>query len=223
MNNYYAEKLNAAKMVQVYETDIPRIRQYFSAEIDYMIQNLNRSDSVLEFGAGYGRILKEIAPHALSVEGFDLSEESVALGQEYLKGIHNATLYQADAHQFDTEKRYDVVLCVQNGLSAMKGDAAQTVEKIVSLVKPGGKAVFSSYSPNFWAYRLAWFQEQADKGLLGELDFEKSIHGQIVCKDGFTATTHTKEDFIRFASVFKHPYQIKEIDRSSMFLIIKKD
>lgn len=223
MKNYYAEKLNAVSMVQVYETNIPRIRQYLSAEIEYIIQNLNSSDSVLEFGAGFGRILKELAPHAAAVAGFDISQESVALGQQYLKGLSNVKLVQADIHQFETDQRYDVVLCVQNGLSAMKGDPAHTVEKAVSLVKTGGKALFSSYSPKFWAYRLAWFQEQADKGLLGQLDFEKSIHGEIVCQDGFTATTHTEEDFLHFASALPYPYEIQEVDRSSVFLVIHKN
>lgn len=222
MSNYYAEALNANKLLKVYDTNIPRIEQYLSAEISHIIDYLKPTDSVLEFGAGYGRILKELAPYAAEVEGFDFSQDSVDLGRSYLKGLPNVRIFQADAHAFESEKQYDVVLCAQNALSAMKGDPAKTVERVVSLVKPGGKAIFSSYSTNFWAYRLAWFQEQADKGLLGELDFEKSIHNEIVCKDGFTATTHTEADFERFASALPYPYHIEEVDRSSVFLVIEK-
>ena len=222
MGNYYADKLNADKMMRVYDTQIPRIVQYLSAEIDYIKGFLDRTKTVMEFGAGYGRILKELAPHAKAVAGFDISAASVAAGQDYLKDHPNATLFQADVHRLEHEAVYDIVLCVQNALSAMKGAAAQTVEKAVSMLSPGGTALFSTYSPSFWAYRLAWFQEQADKGLLGPLDFEKSIHGQIVCQDGFTATTHSREELEGFALKLGYPYAITEVDRSSLFLAITK-
>ena len=39
MNNYYADKLNAQSLFQVYDTAIPRIKQYLDAEIDFVRQN----------------------------------------------------------------------------------------------------------------------------------------------------------------------------------------
>ena len=59
-----------------------------------------------------------------------------------------------------------------------------------ALKVPGGRALFSSYSPKFWEHRLSWFREQADKGLLGAIDEEKTRDGLIVCRDGFVARTH---------------------------------
>ena len=64
MNNYYADKLNAQSLFQVYDTAIPRIKQYLDAEIDFVRQNLTGSEDVLELAAGYGRIVKELAPPA---------------------------------------------------------------------------------------------------------------------------------------------------------------
>ncbi len=84
---------------------------------------------------------------------------------------------------FDGE--YDVVLCLQNGLSAMKGDPYDLVERSMKALVPGGRAFFSTYASGFWEWRLEWFKEQADKGLLGELDMEKTGDGKIVCSDGF--------------------------------------
>ena len=68
-----------------------------------------------------------------------------------------------------------------------------------------------------------WFQEQAEKGLLGEIDFEKTKNGVIICKDGFQALTHTTEDLRRIGELSGHKYETKEVDESSLFLIIHKD
>ncbi|HBC97211.1 MAG TPA: class I SAM-dependent methyltransferase, partial [Clostridium sp.] len=57
------EKLNSQKLFQVYETQIPRVKQYLQAEIDFVKKNLSKTQSVLELGAGYGRIVRELAPH----------------------------------------------------------------------------------------------------------------------------------------------------------------
>lgn len=64
MGNYYQEKLNANGLYQVYQTDIPRIKQYLKAEIDYVKERLTGIEHVLEIGAGYGRIMRELPPSA---------------------------------------------------------------------------------------------------------------------------------------------------------------
>lgn len=92
----------------------------------------------------------------------------------------------------------------------------------MKLLKKGGAAYFSSYSPAFWDTRLAWFQEQADKGLLGEIDYKKTGDGTILCKDGFTATTFSAQDLDRLGQASGFPYDIREVDSSSLFLILQK-
>ena len=179
-------------------------------------------EEALELGAGYGRIMKELAPSLKSITGVDLSERSVELGREYLKGLSNCTILAMDAHSPSFDRTFDVLLCLQNGLSAMKGDPENLIAQSMRLLVPGGKAYFSSYSPNFWQYRLAWFQEQADKGLLGEIDMEKTGNGRIVCKDGFTATTFDFEDMERLGKSSGYAYTVEEVAGSSVFLTIVK-
>ncbi len=87
---------------------------------------------------------------------------------EYLKEMENAQLLVMDAHHIQLEASFDVILCLQNGLSAMKVEPMEYVKEVMALLSADGKAFFSSYSPNFWEQRVAWFQEQAEKGLLGE-------------------------------------------------------
>ena len=88
------------------------------------------------------------------------------------------------------------------------------------VTKPGGKALFSTYSEKFWPDRLDWFRLQATQGLLGEIDEEKTRDGNIICKDGFTATTFSAAELKSLAESFRLPFTITEVDCSSRFLIL---
>lgn len=222
-NGYYEKKLNAEKLHQVYETAIPQVLDYLRSEIEFVRERLRGDETALELGAGYGRIMKELSPSVRRITGIDVSEHSVALGREYLGDLANCTVETMDAHTLAFDEKFDVVLCLQNGLSAMKGDPENLVRRSLGVLAPGGTAFFSSYSPKFWEHRLAWFQEQAEKGLLGEIDMEKTGNGRIVCKDGFTATTFNAEDMERLGEASGRPYRVEEVKDSSIFLILRKD
>ncbi|WZL71714.1 class I SAM-dependent methyltransferase [Clostridiaceae bacterium 35-E11] len=221
-NNYYAQKLNSQNLFKVYETKIPRVKQYLDAEISFVRDNLMGSERVLELGAGYGRIVKELAGNCKSIVGIDISDESVSLGNEYLKDHPNAKLMAMNVHKLTFEEKFDVILCLQNGLSAMKVASSDLIEKILGMVAHGGKVYFSTYSEKFWEHRVMWFKEQANKGLLGELDLDKTKDGVIICKDGFKAITHTPQDLKMIGDLSGYEYQIQEVDESSLFLIIHK-
>ena len=222
MGNYYAESLNSQKLFQVYDTALPRIEQYFREEIDFVRRKLTGTERVLEVAAGYGRIVRELAPSCAEIVGMDISEDSVRMGREYLKGVPNASMVAMDAHKITfPPQSFDVTLCLQNALSAMRADDG-VIRSILDLLAPGGTAYFSTYSANFWEHRVAWFQEQADKGLLGELDMEKTRDGVIVCKDGFRATTQTPEEYEAIGRASGLPYEVTEVDGSSLFLVIRK-
>ena len=166
MGNYYAESLNSQKLFQVYDTALPRIEQYFREEIDFVRRKLTGTERVLEVAAGYGRIVRELAPSCAEIVGMDISEDSVRMGREYLKGVPNASMVAMDAHKITfPPQSFDVTLCLQNALSAMRADDG-VIRSILDLLAPGGTAYFSTYSANFWEHRVAWFQEQADKAMM---------------------------------------------------------
>jgi 2-polyprenyl-6-hydroxyphenyl methylase/3-demethylubiquinone-9 3-methyltransferase len=221
-SNYYAKNLNSQKLYQVYETSIPRIKQYLYEEIAFIRKNLHGTENVLEIGSGYGRILKDLSPYAKSFVGIDISEESIQFGRKYLEEFSNIRLEVMDAHTINFKEEFNVALCLQNALSALKGDALSLINRCMKVLFGGGKAYFSTYSGKFWEYRLAWFEEQAGKGLLGEIDKELTKDGVIICKDGFRAITFTEEDFIRLGDASGYKYEIQEIDGSSLFLIVTK-
>ncbi|MCL2857884.1 MAG: class I SAM-dependent methyltransferase [Oscillospiraceae bacterium] len=220
--NYYDKSLNAQKLYQVYQTKYLRVRQYFESEIAFVREHLQGTEHILELGAGYGRIMKELAPSCQTITGIDISQGNVDFGREYLRDLTGARLLVMDAHDLRFEDTFDVVLCLQNALSAMKTQPAHYIHKITALLSPGGRAFISSYSSKFWEHRLAWFHEQADKGLLGEIDVEKTKDGAIVCKDGFRATTHSPEDMDEIGNASGHKYKVTEVDDSSVFLVITK-
>lgn len=220
--NYYAQNLNGDRLYQVYQTRLERVQQYLAAEIDFVRRELTGHERVLELGAGYGRIMRELAPFAASITGIDISADSVGFGRQYLRSCPNCRLQVMDAYTLTIDSEFDVVLCLQNGLSALKGEALTLVEQSMKVLAPGGKGYFSSYSPEFWPQRLAWFKEQADKALLGEIDFDRSKDGRIVCLDGFVATTFLPEDLARLGQSAGYRYRIREVDESSVFLIMEK-
>lgn len=219
--NYYENKLNSQKLFMAYDSGISRIHQYLNAEIEYVRKMLKGNENILELGAGYGRIIKELAPNCNSILGIDISEDSIKLANEYLKNTKNTKMLVMDVHNLKFENSFDVILCLQNGLSAMKL-TIDTIKNIMKFLSPGGQAFFSSYSDKFWDVRLQWFQEQAEKGLLGEIDMEKTKNGVIICKDGFKATTSTPAMLEEIGKNLGYEFKVEEVDDSSIFLVIKK-
>ena len=145
--NYYEESLNSLRLAEVYNTRIERIRQYLRSEIEYVKSKTALDDNLLEIGAGYGRILKELAPYARSLSGIDLSPETVQYGRSYLRGLDNVSLEVMDAYSLIYRERFDLTLCLQNGISAIKGNPQLLVERALQATREGGRILFSTYSP----------------------------------------------------------------------------
>jgi 2-polyprenyl-6-hydroxyphenyl methylase/3-demethylubiquinone-9 3-methyltransferase len=112
---------------------------------------------------------------------------------------------------------FDRVVCIQNGISAFHVDARALVRESLRVTRPGGIALFSSYSDAFWEHRLEWFVLQAEAGLVGEIDWERTRDGTIACTDGFTATTVGARRFAALAEELGVSARIVEIDSSSVF------
>ena len=113
---------------------------------------------------------------------------------------------------------FDVVVCIQNGISAFHVNQKKIILESLRVTKPNGIVLFSSYSEKFWNDRLEWFQLQSNAGLLGEIDFEKTRDGIIECKDGFTATTVGIDQFrVLTSNIDSVIVNIEEVDESSLF------
>ena len=218
MPGYYDSFLSAKRLELVYQLAPPRVRQYLDAEIAFVLDRIKPSDSVIELGCGYGRVLGRLESNVMSITGVDSSYASLKAGSISLAntpGLHLA-LMNAVSLGFK-DKSFDKILCIQNGISAFHVDPLSLIRESVRITRPGGSALFSSYSDKFWDDRLAWFRVQSKHGLVGEIDWSATHDGEIVCKDGFCGTTFRPDDFARFAAQIGLPCTITEVDNSSVF------
>lgn len=218
MTEYYREKLAAERLRKVYDLAPPRVRQYLEAEMNFVLDRIRPGDRVLELGCGYGRVLLRLVSKAQCVVGIDTSLDSLLLAHDMLRETPDVFLAQMNAVNLGFRDRmFDVVVCIQNGISAFHIDQRELICESIRVTRPGGTVLFSSYSGKFWDDRLAWFRLQSEAGLLGEINSEKTCDGTIVCRDGFTATTIRPEDFTLLTAGLGVSSRIIEVDNSSLF------
>ncbi|MCG8375160.1 MAG: class I SAM-dependent methyltransferase [Chlorobiales bacterium] len=217
-SKYYSKNLSGERLRRVYEIAQPRIQQYFDAEINHVISRIDDYTSLLELGCGYGRVLKQLAGHIENAVGIDISPDNISYAKKYLAGESNCYVYEMDALSLDfDDNEFDMVICVQNGISSFRVDPAELIMESLRVAQPGGLVLFSSYSEKIWPERLRWFEMQSDEDLLGEIDREKTGDGVIVCKDGFRATTTSSQEFRQFCDQLMVEHRIIEVDESSLF------
>jgi 2-polyprenyl-6-hydroxyphenyl methylase/3-demethylubiquinone-9 3-methyltransferase len=218
MTDYYAQKLSSQRLRQCYEIAPPRVRQYLEAEVWHVAERLRASDVVLDLGCGYGRVMKDLAARARLILGIDTSLPSLDMGRESLSDVYNCRLACMNGAALGlADNVFDVVLCIQNGLSAFKVDQRTLVGECLRVARSGGLVLLSTYAERFWTDRLEWFRLQAEHGLLGAIDPARTRDGVIVCKDGFTATTITPSRFRALTTGFGVQARIEEVDGSSLF------
>lgn len=218
MGSYYLQKLPARRLKQVYDlVPIPVLR-YLAAEIAYVQARIPPGCRVLELGCGYGRVLRELSPRAGLLAGIDTSFGSLRMGKDYLAQCTDVLLVQMDASDLAFSPRtFDLVCCIQNGISAFHVDQRQVMSAAVGVTRPGGRVLFSSYAEAFWEDRLNWFRLQARHGMLGEIDEAATGRGVIVCTDGFQATTVTPDQFMALSQGLGKTTTVDIVAASSVF------
>jgi len=223
MSGYYSDKLSADRLKKCYALAPPRVQQYLKAESDHVLKTIKSGDLVLDLGCGYGRIMGELARKAGFVIGIDTSRSNLLLGKKRFKSVSNCLFLEMNAASLTfLDESFDVVICIQNGISAFQVDQHQLIGESTRVTKPGGTVLFSTYSEKFWEERLHWFELQAQAGLVGKVDYEKTGNGVVVCRDGFRATTVTADQFLELTSELDIDVKIEEVDESSLFCEIKK-
>ena len=222
MTDYYDDKLAAENLKKCYELAPPRTKQYLLAEIQYVQEQISSADIVLELGCGYGRVLSQIVPYCRSLVGIDTSLTSLRLAKSNLSNFLSVQLSQMTACDLRyADDTFDVVFCIQNGISAFKVDPRALVMEAYRVTKPSGLCLFSSYSKKFWNHRLEWFEDQAEAGLLGPIDWHKTKDGLIACKDGFESSTFGEREFLDITRSLGIKGRVFEVDESSLFCLIE--
>jgi SAM-dependent methyltransferase len=212
---YYARTLSGHRLDRVYEVASPRVRQYLAAEIAHVADALAPGDRVLELGCGCGRALVPLARKTGAGWGVDNAVQSLRLAARRHPELHLAAM-DAAALGF-SPAGFDMVVGIQNFISACKAPPRQVLQQALHVTRRGGRIVLSSYAESFWPFRLEWFRRQAEEGLLGPIDEEATGGGVIVCTDGFKATTFSPDDFTALARFAGVPARVFTVDDSSVF------
>jgi SAM-dependent methyltransferase len=218
----YYQGLAGTRLKRCYDLAPPRVRQALEAEIEFVLRFAGSVSTALELGCGYGRVLRPLAARAHGVLGIDTSLRSLRMARDHLRGVKNCRVAAMDAsHLALGADTFDIVVCIQNGLSAFHVDRREVVREALRVLRPGGTALFSSYAERFWPDRLEWFRIQADHGLIGEIDETATGAGDIVCRDGFRATTLRPRDFEGLVRGPGRSVVILEVDASSLFCVVR--
>lgn len=218
MTNYYSNLLNSNKLQRCYEIAPMRVKQFLEAEIDFVLKKTSQNDVVLDLGCGYGRVVIRLLEKANKVVGIDISKDNIQLAKKIAGTKKNGEFYTMDAIDLKfVDNLFDMVICVQNGISAFKVNPLRLIKESIRVTRKGGTVLFSTYSEKFWDNRLKWFQIQAEHGLIGEIDYRLTKNGVIICKDGFKATTYSGQELLELASNFNVQTTIYEIDNSCVF------
>jgi 2-polyprenyl-6-hydroxyphenyl methylase/3-demethylubiquinone-9 3-methyltransferase len=218
-----AQKLSGERLKICYSIAPPRVKQYLEAEIDFVLNKIKPTDRVLELGCGYGRVLLSLAEKAGLAVGLDTALESLRLHGDLCQNVPRCTVLAMDAeHMGFKDGQFDIVVCVQNGISAFRLGKKALIEEALRVTREGGSVLLSSYAERFWEDRLAWFRLQAEHGLIGEIDEDATGEGQIVCRDGFESHSVTAQAFRAIASEFGIVPLVTEVDGSSLFCELRK-
>ncbi len=188
-----------------------------------MLSRIRPGDSVLELGCGYGRVTREVAGAAGRVVGIDTAVESLDLARSLGGEGARCEYLEMDAVNLEfADGEFDLVFCIQNGICAFGVDPEALVEEALRVTRPGGRALFSTYSSRFWSHRLEWFELQAAEELVGAIDHEATGGGVIVCRDGLRLGAMGEDDFRALCDKVGVEYELTEVDGSSLFCELLK-
>lgn len=209
--------MSGERLKHCYELVSDRVQRYLDAEIEFVREQIHPSFTILELGCGYGRVIQKLQSDTNSIIGIDTALASLQLAQKEIDDpVCRFIVMDALALGF-ADDQFDLVFCIQNGICAFGVDQMHLITEAIRVTKPGGKVLFSSYAEEFWPHRLLWFEQQAQQGLVGEIDYTATKKGTIVCKDGFISGTLFPTKFKELTSTLEFNYTIHSVDESSVF------
>lgn len=143
--------------------------------------------TLLDLGAGAGRMLELFAPLAERAIGVDLSPAMLAVARGRLEetGLRNVQLRQGDIYALPVE-RNSVDLAVMHQVLHYLDDPARALREAARVLAPGGRLLVVDFAPHNeealrdkHAHRRLGFSEQEIVGLLAQAGLETVLHREL--------------------------------------------
>ena len=117
--------------------------QRTKTEIDFLLSKISIPDAgfILDIGCGFGRHSIELAQRGYNLVGIDPSQTMIEAARLASKGLANMPQFiQVHAEDYQTDQRFDAVLCLFTTLGQIEGDQDnhRLVGQAANLLKPGG-------------------------------------------------------------------------------------
>jgi ubiquinone/menaquinone biosynthesis C-methylase UbiE len=103
-----------------------------------------KGKNILEMACGTGNLTKELLRTGYFVDGFDSSEEMLALAGNKLRKYKGLRLFNMDMRNFKMDKNYDAVLAICDSINYIldERDIEKTFANVYRHLKPGGIFIF---------------------------------------------------------------------------------
>ena len=136
--------LQEDELIERWQWNDPALRNLSDVVIKLLGKQPGR---VLDLGCGTGRLVADLASRGFQVDGIDVEERAVQIGQRILarRGYaHQARLYAGDVHDPNhvvAAGNYDIVVCTE--VLEHVGPWCELLRRAGQLLRPGGTLIVS--------------------------------------------------------------------------------
>lgn len=127
-----------------------QLLEYRGMENKYLLEKIkNNADLLLDVGCGKGKHLIILKDKFRKLIGIDYSDRMIEIAKSNIFGIPNIHIVESNIKDFETEEKFDYILCMFNTFGNMN-EETQTIflNKAEKFLKQDGILVISVYSEN---------------------------------------------------------------------------
>ena len=161
------------------------ISDYLQCESLYLNDAINKSESVIDFGCGYGRHLQSMQLKISDGLGIDISPEYIKKANINNK-CNNIHFQVSDASNFISPVRFTTAICMYNTLGNIKNPSS-VVSSMRHSITPGGTIIISVFSDSSIDSRINMYEAMGFHN-------PRVNEGAIVTKEGFWSRHFTRQE-----------------------------
>ena len=162
------------------------LRKYRELENKYLLENIEPKETLLDVGCGLGRHLVLLKNKIKKLVGIDHSKTIFKQVNELFE-ILNIHVNHVDILDFDSEEKFDYIICMFNTFGNMNTETQKVfLEKVKKFLKQDGKLIISVYSENAKDDQIQFYKNLG----LGVEGFDEDF---VHTNQGFASERFSKE------------------------------